>query len=81
VNLGLMVGVHGQELIDGGLARQVLRAYDRMLRRIHAINPKLATEVVGLIKLTRREAGRLAIVAFDCIRALLRWHACVRGST
>ena len=32
-------GVHGQELIDGGLAEQVLCACGQMLRRIHAIGP------------------------------------------
>jgi aminoglycoside phosphotransferase (APT) family kinase protein len=42
LRMGFMVGVHGQELIDAGLADQVLRACGQMLRRIHAIDPALA---------------------------------------
>jgi len=37
-----MPGVHGQEMIDGGLAEQVLHACGQMLRRIHAIGPSRA---------------------------------------
>src|ERR1035438_5572145 len=42
LRVGLMAGVHGQELIDAGLADQVLRACGQMLRRIHALDPALA---------------------------------------
>jgi aminoglycoside phosphotransferase (APT) family kinase protein len=42
LRMGLMAGVHGQELIDAGQADQVLRACGQMLRRIHAIDPALA---------------------------------------
>jgi aminoglycoside phosphotransferase (APT) family kinase protein len=42
LRLGLMSGVHGQELIDAGRAGPVLRACGQMLRRIHAIDPKQA---------------------------------------
>jgi aminoglycoside phosphotransferase (APT) family kinase protein len=42
LRMGLMAGVHGQELIDAGLADQVLRACGQMLRRIHALDPALA---------------------------------------
>jgi len=42
LQLSFMAGVHGQELIDAGLAEQVLRACGQMLRRIHAIDPALA---------------------------------------
>jgi aminoglycoside phosphotransferase len=42
LRLGLMDGVHGQELIDAGLAERVLRACGRMLRRVQAIDPALA---------------------------------------
>lgn len=42
LHLKFMAGVHGQELIDAGLAEQVLRACGQMLRRIHAIDPALA---------------------------------------
>ena len=41
LRMGLMAGVHGQELIDAGQADQVLRACGQMLRRIHAIDPAL----------------------------------------
>jgi thiamine kinase-like enzyme len=40
--MSFMPGVHGQELIDEGLSRCVLRACGHMLRRIHAIAPALA---------------------------------------
>jgi aminoglycoside phosphotransferase (APT) family kinase protein len=39
LHLKFMAGVHGQHLIDAGLAEQVLRACGQMLRRIHAIEP------------------------------------------
>jgi Ser/Thr protein kinase RdoA (MazF antagonist) len=39
LRLGLMRGVPGQDLIDDGLAGQVLRACGQLLRRIHAIDP------------------------------------------
>src|ERR1700733_16236748 len=39
VSMGLMAGVPGQDLIDAGLARGVLRACGRMLRRIQATDP------------------------------------------
>jgi aminoglycoside phosphotransferase (APT) family kinase protein len=42
MHLKFMAGVHGQDLIDAGLAEQVLRACGQMLRRIHAIDPALA---------------------------------------
>ena len=42
LHLTFMAGVHGQELIEAGLAEQVLRACGQMLRRIHAIDPALA---------------------------------------
>jgi aminoglycoside phosphotransferase len=42
LTLGFMPGVHGQDLIDRGLASQVLHACGRMLRRIHAVDPRLA---------------------------------------
>jgi aminoglycoside phosphotransferase (APT) family kinase protein len=42
LSLGFMPGVHGQELIDAGLAYPVLRACGQMLRRVHAIDPALA---------------------------------------
>jgi len=42
LSLGFMPGVHGQEMIDGGLAEQVLHACGQMLRRIHAIGPSRA---------------------------------------
>jgi aminoglycoside phosphotransferase len=42
LRLGFMPGVHGQELIDDGLAHLVLRACGQTLREIHAINPALA---------------------------------------
>jgi aminoglycoside phosphotransferase (APT) family kinase protein len=42
LHLKFMAGVHGQDLIDIGLAEQVLRACGQMLRRIHAIEPALA---------------------------------------
>ncbi|HTW03402.1 MAG TPA: phosphotransferase [Streptosporangiaceae bacterium] len=38
LHLKFMAGVHGQELIDAGLAEPVLRACGQMLRRIHAID-------------------------------------------
>ena len=39
VRLGFMRGVPGQQLLDGGLASQVLRACGQLLRRIQAIGP------------------------------------------
>lgn len=42
ISLGLMPGEHGQDLIDRGLAREVLRACGHMLRRIHAVDPRRA---------------------------------------
>ena len=36
-----MPGLHGQDLIAAGMARPVLAACGRMLRRIHAIDPAL----------------------------------------
>jgi aminoglycoside phosphotransferase (APT) family kinase protein len=39
LRMGFVDGVHGQELIDAGLAAQALRACGEMLRRIHAIDP------------------------------------------
>ena len=38
LRLGLLPGVHGQELIDRGMAAPVLDACGRMLRRIHSID-------------------------------------------
>lgn len=40
LTLGFMPGVHGQELIGGGLPEPVLRACGQLLRRIHAIDPR-----------------------------------------
>ena len=37
LTLGFLPGVHGQELIDSGMAGQVLDACGRMLRRIHSV--------------------------------------------
>jgi aminoglycoside phosphotransferase (APT) family kinase protein len=42
LRLSLMTGVHGQDLIDAGLAGRVLRACGQMLRRVHATDPVLA---------------------------------------
>jgi Ser/Thr protein kinase RdoA (MazF antagonist) len=39
VKVGRLHGVHGQELVDAGLADSVLRACGAMLRRIHAVDP------------------------------------------
>ena len=39
--MGFMPGQHGQDLIAGGLARPVLAACGRILRRLHAIDPGL----------------------------------------
>src|ERR1700733_13800855 len=39
VSMGLRAGVPGQDLIAAGLARGVLRACGRMLRRIQATDP------------------------------------------
>jgi aminoglycoside phosphotransferase len=36
LTLGFLPGVHGQELIDSGMAQPVLDACGRMLRRIHS---------------------------------------------
>lgn len=41
LRLGFMPGVHGQELLDAGLASEVLRACGRLLRRIHGIDAGL----------------------------------------
>jgi aminoglycoside phosphotransferase len=38
LRLGFLPGVHGQELIDSGMAGPVLAACGRMLRRIHAVS-------------------------------------------
>jgi len=37
LTLGFLPGVHGQELIDSGMAGPVLDACGRMLRRIHSV--------------------------------------------
>jgi aminoglycoside phosphotransferase (APT) family kinase protein len=42
LRMSLLAGVHGQELIEAGLARAVLRACGQMLARIHAIDPAAA---------------------------------------
>jgi aminoglycoside phosphotransferase len=42
LRMSLMAGVHGQDLIDAGLADAVLAACGRMLRRIHGTDPTLA---------------------------------------
>jgi aminoglycoside phosphotransferase len=42
LEMGLMPGRPGQDLIDAGRARGVLRACGRMLRRIHATDPAAA---------------------------------------
>jgi aminoglycoside phosphotransferase (APT) family kinase protein len=39
LTMTFMPGVHGQELLDAGLARAVLRACGAMLGRIHRIDP------------------------------------------
>ncbi len=39
LQLGLLPGQHGQELIDRGQAEPVMRACGLMIRRIHAIDP------------------------------------------
>ena len=41
IDMTFVPGVHGQDLIDRGLAGQVLSACGRMLRRVHAIDPVL----------------------------------------
>jgi aminoglycoside phosphotransferase (APT) family kinase protein len=41
LRMGLMAGVPGQDLVDAGLAEQVLGACGRMLRQIHAIGPEV----------------------------------------
>lgn len=41
LNMALMPGVPGQDLIDQGLAYRVLTACGQMLRRVHAIDPLL----------------------------------------
>jgi aminoglycoside phosphotransferase (APT) family kinase protein len=48
LRLGFMPGAHGQELLDAGLASQVLRACGRMLERIHAIDPE---QLPGLVQI------------------------------
>jgi aminoglycoside phosphotransferase (APT) family kinase protein len=40
LRLGFLPGVHGQELLNAGLASQVLYACGEMLRRIHAADPR-----------------------------------------
>ena len=42
LEMGLMPGIHGQDLIDAGQVHGVLRACGRMLRRIHATDPAAA---------------------------------------
>jgi Phosphotransferase enzyme family len=44
LSMGFMTGVHGQDLIDRGLAERVLRACGLMLSRIHAVSPALLAE-------------------------------------
>lgn len=41
LTVGFMPGRHGQDLIAAGLAEPVLAACGRMLRRVHAIDPRL----------------------------------------
>jgi aminoglycoside phosphotransferase len=41
LTMGFMPGRHGQDLIAAGLAEPVLAACGRMLRRVHAIDPRL----------------------------------------
>jgi aminoglycoside phosphotransferase len=41
LSMNLMPGVHGQDLIDQGMAHRVLTACGQMLRRVHAIDPLL----------------------------------------
>lgn len=42
LRMGLVAGVHGQDLIDAGLAGRVLGACGRTLRRVHATPPASA---------------------------------------
>jgi aminoglycoside phosphotransferase len=58
LRLGLMPGIPKQELIDDGLARQVLSACGHMLRRIHAI------DLAGIHDL-RRGSGSAVLVHGD----------------
>lgn len=41
LSMKLMPGVHGQDLIDQGMAHRVLTACGQMLRRVHTIDPLL----------------------------------------
>jgi aminoglycoside phosphotransferase (APT) family kinase protein len=47
LSMSLMPGVHGQELIDRGLASLVLGACGRTLRCIHSVDPVLACVFAG----------------------------------
>lgn len=42
LRMATMPGTHGQDLIDAGLARQVLTACGRTLRRLHDLDPPAA---------------------------------------
>jgi aminoglycoside phosphotransferase (APT) family kinase protein len=44
LDMTFISGAHGQDLIDLGLAHQVLSACGRMLRRVHAIDPVLVQD-------------------------------------
>jgi aminoglycoside phosphotransferase len=48
LRMGLMAGIPGQDLVDAGLAEQVLGACGRMLRRIHAVSPGVVSGGAGL---------------------------------
>jgi len=41
ISMGYMPGVHGQDLVAAGLAREVLQACGLMLRRIQAVDPRV----------------------------------------
>jgi aminoglycoside phosphotransferase len=75
-----MVGVHGQDLIEAGLAEHVLRACGQMLRRIHSIDPALVLaggpgQVPGV--LVHGDYGPNNVLldpAADAITAVLDWE-------
>jgi Ser/Thr protein kinase RdoA (MazF antagonist) len=69
VSMGLMAGVPGQDLIDAGLARGVLRACGRMLRRVQATDP-------GLVLGAERPAGVLVHGDYGPNNVLLDPAAC-----
>jgi Ser/Thr protein kinase RdoA (MazF antagonist) len=80
LRMTLLPGVHGQDLIDGGLARRVLRACGQLLQRIQAIDPALAaiqrSEVPGTV-LVHGDYGPnnvLLDAAADSVTALVDWE-------